>query len=119
MSNPIMLYKGKELETKDNKNIVLWFLRVLGTCLVIFLIGALVIHFYKGSNADLPSQPDAILRCVNVSGTNVTIQWEYPYLNETESYNAYVFASMNNCTFKSERFTIKELVMKGGQNETK
>jgi hypothetical protein len=80
---------------------------------LILLFARFIFNHYKGSNADLPSTPDAKLICRNVGVDNVTITWEYPYLNETDSLDAFNFASENACEFWHSRFKLNE--SKGGK----
>lgn len=78
---------------------------------IIALIGiiSLIIVFpngFKGSNAEITNnEADAILRCGNTY-ENITITWEYKYLNESESLNAVKFAEDNNCTFTHKRYKL-------------
>jgi hypothetical protein len=92
-------------EADDNlKNGIKTSTIVLLICIVIALI-ILFPKFYKGSNADITQEPDAVLKCYWAE-YNQTTTFEYSYLNESDSLNAYKFAELNNCTFHHSRLKI-------------
>lgn len=82
---------------------IMYLTIIILVALILFKPGA-----YKGSNADITtSVPDAVLKCV-FSENNLTMSWEYTYLNESNSLDAYRFAVENNCSFVHQRYKLNK-----------
>lgn len=92
----------------------IWFTILYFAIIVLVFLILTKTGFYKGSNADLPIQsiPDATVKCTYPE-FNMSITWDYYYINESDSLEAYQFAVDYNCTFKHQRYKINK---SGGLN---
>jgi hypothetical protein len=80
---------------------IMYIVIIILTALILFKPGA-----YKGSNGDITNNiPDAVVKCSETE-YNATITWEYSYLSESDSLDAYEYAEKYNCTFKHQRYKI-------------
>lgn len=89
-------------------NDILMFVAFLLLIAVIIIIGT----DNPGSNADLPTNNYvASVKC-NMTEYNATITWDYYYLDESQSLEAYKFAVDYNCTFWHQRYELNKSEVK-------